>query len=71
MADAANSGPLTAAPVFSSLNSRTYSGSEGDYKEVAHKAKFELSSGTISLGFKLDRLAGDYTHLLFGLKPYY
>jgi len=59
MATAANTGPLTIASVFSSLTPHIYTGSSGDYSQVAHSAELALNSGTISLGFSLDQLAGD------------
>lgn len=38
----------------------SYTGSAGDYKEVRHSAKMALENSTISLGFSLDRLVGNY-----------
>jgi len=60
MPNPANTGPLSTDAIFSSLAPHTYTGSEGDYTEIAHNPDLALGSGTISLGFSLDRLAGSY-----------
>ena len=59
MPAARKTGPLTITPVYSSLKEHTYTGSSGDYLDVGHKGSLALPSGTISLSFSLDRLAGD------------
>ncbi|WP_425046075.1 LamG-like jellyroll fold domain-containing protein [Primorskyibacter sp. S87] len=51
--------PLSIDPTFSSLNTRTYTGSEGDYMDVGHHASLSLGSGTISLSFSASSLPGD------------
>ena len=55
----ANNGPLDTPPVFSALADRTYTGSEGDYLDLGVVPSLALPSGTISLGFSLDRQAGE------------
>ncbi|MCF6232474.1 MAG: hypothetical protein L3J36_05165 [Rhodobacteraceae bacterium] len=60
MPDAGNSQPLNIDSVYSSVRSHTYTGSYGDYKDLNHKSAMALEAGTISLGFSIDRLAGNY-----------
>ena len=52
--------PLNIDSVYSSVRSHTYTGSYGDYKDFNHRNSMALEAGTISLGFSIDRLAGNY-----------
>ncbi len=51
--------PLATPTVFSDIENRTYSGTEGDYTDLGHHASLELTSGTISLSFSTAWLPGD------------
>lgn len=46
------------APVFSAQDSRTFSGSEGDYMDAGHHGSLALSSGTVALSFTASDLPG-------------
>ena len=50
---------LLSSAVFSDLETRSYSGGEGDYMDAGHHGSLALSSGTISLSFSVADLPGD------------
>ncbi len=60
MPNADSSQPLNIDSVYSSIRSHTYTGSYGDYRDFNHRGAMALEAGTISLGFSIDRLAGNY-----------
>lgn len=51
--------PLSTDPLFAVWGTQDFTGSSGDYREVAHKGKFDIKSGTLSLGFSMDKRQGD------------
>ena len=53
--------PTTPLPtsVFADMETRTYSGTQGDYEDKGHTAALSLASGTVSLSFSVADLPGD------------
>ncbi|MCA8869190.1 MAG: hypothetical protein KDA67_11115, partial [Rhodobacteraceae bacterium] len=58
MAESTSNNRLKLTPKFSAMQSRSYSGSAGDYLDAGHMESLALTSGTLSLSFSLDRLPG-------------
>ena len=50
---------ISRQPVYAAMASREYSGTSGDYLNVAHKEALSLPQATISLSFSMDRQAGE------------
>ncbi|MEM8728862.1 MAG: LamG-like jellyroll fold domain-containing protein [Pseudomonadota bacterium] len=51
--------PLSHDPLFAQFGTRDYTGALGDYREVAHKAKYKVDTGTLSMGFSIDKRQGE------------
>ena len=51
--------PLSIDPLFAVWGTQDFTGASGDFREVSHKGKFDIKTGTLSLGFSMDKRQGD------------
>ncbi|MEX0280187.1 MAG: hypothetical protein AB3N13_03225, partial [Arenibacterium sp.] len=51
---------ITASATYQALSEREYTGTSNDYLEVSDGPALSSKNATLSVGFSLDRLPGDY-----------